>query len=390
MTTDTQGAPPPTVPPATHPVDSDEFRVVAGHLASGVAVVTTQTSGTRFGMTASSVTSLSLDPPLMLVCLNSAMPTAQAVAEAGAYAVNVLDRQSAHLAHRFASAQEDKFAGVATSPGASAAPTLDGALAHIECQVIEQITGGTHTIFIGRVVAATARDGEPLTYFRGGFGRFELERDERVYLTLRTHLTQRRWEADSALDVDQVAFELDLARSSCFYAMTRLSSEGMLRREQGRGYVVVPFDVTDSDQAFDARSAIEVGALHLVDLPLPEATLRELGSLFTAMARFLVDDRFVDFDGYLDANDAFHRALVALAGSSALSAAFEQIGLRSVMASSFGATPGTSQRFVEVQREILLALEAGDRARAQTGVLTYAALAKQRAREILERTGGVL
>lgn len=387
MTTETQGPPP---SPAPSPIDSEGFRVVAGHLATGVAVVTSQSGGTRFGMTASSVTSLSLDPPLMLVCLNSAMPTAQAVGEAGAYAVNVLDRESAHLAHRFASAQDDKFAGVATSPGATAAPTLDGALAHIECEVVEQITGGTHTIFIGRVVGATARDGEPLTYFRGGFGRFELERDERVYLALRTHLTQRRWEADSALDVDQVAFELGLARSSCFYAMTRLSAEGMLRREQGRGYVVVPFDLADSDQAFDARSAIEIGALHLVPLPLAEATLRELAALFESMARFLVEDRFVDFDGYLDANYAFHRALVALAGSAALSAAFEQIGLRSVMASSFGATPGTSQRFVEVQREILRALEAGDRQGAQSGVLGYTALAKQRAREILERTGGVL
>lgn len=384
MTSETHG------PSLTPTMDAEGFRTVAGHLTSGVAVITAETGGVRFGMTASSVTSLSLDPPLMLVCLNSAMPTARAVAHSGAYAVNVLDRQSAHLAHRFAGAHEDKFAGLATSPGATAAPTLDDALAHIQCEVSEEIAGGTHTIFIGRVVAATARDGEPLAYFRGGFGRFELERDERVYLELRTHLVQRRWSADSALDVDQVAFELELSRSSCYYAMTRLSAEGMLRREQGRGYVVVPFDVADSNEAFDARSAIEIGALHLVGLPLASAVQHDLEALFEGMARFLVDDRFVDFDGYLDANDAFHRALVALAGSPALSAAFEQIGLRSVMASSFGATPGTSQRFVEIQRAILQTLCAGDRAGAQSGVLAYGELAKQRAREILDRTGGVL
>jgi len=328
-------------PPSTA-IDSEGFRSVAGHLASGVAVITTESGGTAFGMTVSSVTSLSLEPPLMLVCLNSAMPTSTAVDEAGAYAVNVLDRDSGELAHRFASAQKNKFAGVSTSPGSTIAPILDDALAHIECEVVEQLTGGTHTIFIGRVVAASARDGEPLTYFRGGFGRFELERDKQVYLTVRTHLTQRRWEANSALDVEQVAHELGLDRSSVLYALTRLSTEGMLRREAGRGYVVVPFDIAASDQAFDARSAIEIGAIRLADLPPAAAPLADLSRLFEKMSGLLVEDRFVDFDAYLDANYDFHRGVVALAGSHGLSAAFDQIGLRAVMASSFGATPDTA------------------------------------------------
>lgn len=371
-------------------VDGDVFRTVVGHLASGVAVVTTVSEGERFGMTVSSVTSLSLDPPLMLVCLNSSMRTTGAVQRSGAYAVNVLDRRSAHLAGRFAAAHEDKFAGVRTRDGVTIAPLLDDALAQIECEVVERIVGGTHTIFIGRVVGAVARDGEPLTYFRGGFGRFELERDDQAYVAVRTELVRRRWEAHSVLDVDEVAFELDLPSASVFYALTKLGTQGLVARETGRGYVVVPVDLAGTEQAFDARSAIELGAFRLARLPLAADVVGELRARFDAMAACLVEGRFVDFDGYLDANDAFHRGLVGLAGSAALEAAFDQIGLRTVMAASFGATPATSQRFLEAQHRILTSLADGDRPRADAGVLEYAALAKERAREILAQTGGVL
>lgn len=374
-------------PPGTQAVDPEHFRGVAGHLASGVCVITTAGDGTHYGMTASSVTSLSLEPPQMLVCLNSSMPTAQAVARAGRYAINVMDRQSAELARRFATRLQNKFAGVEHGFGVVGVPLLAQALATIECEVVEQIVGGTHTIFIGRVVAAGVRDGEPLTYFRGGFGRFELERDESVYLQLRQELTRRHWKASTALNVEPVAAEFDLARSSVLYAMTRLSTEGLLRREPERGYVVVPFDITTSDQAFDARSAIELGAIQLAQLPPTEADLAELDRRLERMARFIVDDQFIDFDGYLDANYAFHSALVALAGSHALAAAFEQIGLRAIMAASFGATSGSSQSFLDVQRRILDGLRDGDLAAAQGAILDYTALAKQRTREILESIG---
>lgn len=364
-------------------MDPEHFRAVAGHLASGVAVITTGNDTERHGMTVSSVTSLSLDPPQMLVCLNTSMPTSQAVDRVGRYVVNVLDRQSAHLATRFATRHEDKFDGVEHRTGVTGAPLLSQALANIECEVAEQITGGTHTIFIGRVVAASARDGEPLTYFRGGFGRFELERDEKAYLELRRHLTRRRWPPATTLDVEDVADALGLTPSSVLYALTRLSAEGMVRRQVGAGHVVVPFDLATSDQAFDARSAIEIGALRLAALPPEESRLAELDRWVSKMEEHLVEGRFIDFDGYLDANYAFHRSLVDLAGSHALSAAFDQIGLRAVMVSSFSATSGSSSAFIAVQRRILDAVRAGDRAGADDAVLAYTSLAKERAREIL-------
>ena len=125
--------------PGTRPtIDERHFRRIVGHLASGVTVVTTTDDEDRFGMTASSVTSLSADPALMLVCLNNAGPTAAAVARSGRYCVNVLGEQNGGLAKRFAVPSEDKFQGIAVKTGLLEVPMLDEALAHIECEVVDR------------------------------------------------------------------------------------------------------------------------------------------------------------------------------------------------------------------------------------------------------------
>ena len=145
-----------------HPtIDERHFRHIVGHLASGVTVITTADGEGRFGMTASSVTSLSADPALMLACLNNAGPTAAAVARSGRYCVNVLGEQNGGLAKRFAAPSENKFHGIAVSTGLIGVPLLDEALAHIECEVVDRFIQGTHSIFVGRVVAATAQAAAP-------------------------------------------------------------------------------------------------------------------------------------------------------------------------------------------------------------------------------------
>ena len=212
-------------------VDASHFRHVVGHLASGVTVVTTRSDGRRHGMTASSVTSLSLDPPMMLACINSAMPTADAVAAAGGYVVNVLGESQGELARQFATASRDKFRNVAVRDGVLGLPLLSDALAHIECEVVERVVGGTHTIFLGRVVAATAGSGQPLTYFRGGFGRFEFARDDEVYGRARDLVLSRVYPADHALGLEELAHHLEVDESAAFYALTRLSADGLVRRD---------------------------------------------------------------------------------------------------------------------------------------------------------------
>lgn len=374
----------------TPAVDQSTFRHVVGHLASGVTVITTRLPDGDHGMTASSVTSLSMDPPMMLACLHRAAPTAAAVAEAGAYAVNILGQGSGHLAQQFAAPSADKFRGAAVREGVLGLPLLADALAHLECRVAETVTGGTHIVFLGRVVHADARGGEPLTYFRGGFGRFEFARDDEVYQAARQRVLDRTYAADDVLDLDDLAFDLGVDKAATFYALTRLTTDGLVRRDSDRGYVIVPFDVRTSEEVFDARRAIELGVIEMTVGKLPEVELVELRARFDAMAALLVGERFVDFSGYLDANYAFHERVVSLAGNAQLTTAFSRLSIKSVMARSFGATPVTSQKFIEVQRALTEAFEAADPAAARAAVHAYAELAKQRAREVLALTGGQL
>jgi flavin reductase (DIM6/NTAB) family NADH-FMN oxidoreductase RutF len=163
---------------ASRPLDPSEFRNVIGHFASGVTVITTTADGRYHGTTASAVTSLALEPPMLLVCMNRESATGVAMARAGAFAVNILGEAHGELAIRFARKGQDKFEGVEIAPGERGQPLLAGAIAHLECRVTEQVAAGSHTVFIAEVEAATAQIGAPpLAYYRGRFGRLEIHED---------------------------------------------------------------------------------------------------------------------------------------------------------------------------------------------------------------------
>jgi flavin reductase (DIM6/NTAB) family NADH-FMN oxidoreductase RutF len=153
-------------------IDQERYRSVIGRFASGVGVITTRHEGIDYGLTASAVTSVSLDPPMLLICLNKASNTQRAIAASQVFALNILHEQQSEIARRFASARPDKFVGLGVSYGESGVPLLDGMLATIECRVAEVISGGTHSIFLAKVEMAHATEGMPLTYFRGKMGRF--------------------------------------------------------------------------------------------------------------------------------------------------------------------------------------------------------------------------
>ena len=127
--------------------DQQIFRDVIGRFASGVTVITTAVNGAPVGTTASAVSSLSLDPPMVLVCLNKSSETQSAVLEAGAFCVNILAEAQQDIAYQFAK-KGDKFADVACDEGLAGVPVLRGTLAHLECRVDETVTGGTHTVFL--------------------------------------------------------------------------------------------------------------------------------------------------------------------------------------------------------------------------------------------------
>ncbi len=158
-----------TMPP------SDDFRRVIGHFASGVTVVSTWRDGRPCGTTVSAVSSLSLDPPMLLVCMNERSATARAISASGRFAVNILREDQAATAERFARKGDDKFAGVPICREPGGLPLLVGALATLECRVVREVVGGTHSVFLAEVDRARARAGSPLAYFRGRLGGLDDE-----------------------------------------------------------------------------------------------------------------------------------------------------------------------------------------------------------------------
>lgn len=154
-------------------IEEAEFRRVLGHLVTGVTVVASSApDGSPRGLTASAVASVSLDPSLILVCVERAADTHDVIVDSGVFAVSVLGQEDEVLARRFATYDTDsKFDGIAHRAEVTGAPILDRALAWADCQVWATYDGGDHTIFVGEVMDADAGGGPPLVYFRGGYGR---------------------------------------------------------------------------------------------------------------------------------------------------------------------------------------------------------------------------
>jgi flavin reductase (DIM6/NTAB) family NADH-FMN oxidoreductase RutF len=154
------------------PLDPSTYRATLGRFASGVTIVTARDSGGRdVGMTVSAFSALSLDPPLVLVCIDNGASVAPVLEHCSSFAVNILAEHQESLSRQFAERELDRFEGVSISRGASGLALLDGALAQIECRVASRTPAGDHTILIGEVTATALSEGNPLLYYRGGYGR---------------------------------------------------------------------------------------------------------------------------------------------------------------------------------------------------------------------------
>jgi flavin reductase (DIM6/NTAB) family NADH-FMN oxidoreductase RutF len=123
------------------------------------------------GLTASAFSSVSLDPPLVLICVDHKSQSYPALREAGRFAINFLHCDHEPISRRFASTRLDKFDGVAFRLGVLGVPLIDGALAQLECETVNAHVEGDHTIFVGRVESAGVGEGEPLLYYRGRYHR---------------------------------------------------------------------------------------------------------------------------------------------------------------------------------------------------------------------------
>jgi flavin reductase (DIM6/NTAB) family NADH-FMN oxidoreductase RutF len=156
-------------------IDPSEFRRVMGHFPTGVTVVTSlHEDGSPCGLTVNAFCSLSLEPPLVLVCVEKAADSFDCIERNGTFAVNILEEgRGEALSRRFSTwGVEDKFRGVAFRTERTGSPILEAALAWADCRVVQRHEAGDHVIFVGEVLEGDAHEGSPLVYYRGGYGRF--------------------------------------------------------------------------------------------------------------------------------------------------------------------------------------------------------------------------
>ncbi|HVN91759.1 MAG TPA: flavin reductase family protein [Candidatus Binataceae bacterium] len=152
------------------PIDRNELRRVMGHFATGVTIITTVSKdGIPTGLTANAFTSVSLDPPLLLISVDKKAESYPNFEASKVFTVNFLNEEQEALSRKFAVSGGDKFQGVAYHTGANGVPILDGVLAYLECKLWAAYEGGDHTLFLGLIEQAETREAKPLVFYRGGY-----------------------------------------------------------------------------------------------------------------------------------------------------------------------------------------------------------------------------
>jgi flavin reductase (DIM6/NTAB) family NADH-FMN oxidoreductase RutF len=148
-----------------------QFRSILSNWASGVTIVTSRAGERVQGMTVSAFSSVSLTPPLVLVCADKQTITHGLIQQSKVFSVSVLAADQSELSNRFASKKDEdrRFEGLRCEDGSTGCPRIPGALAWLDCRVVESVDAGDHVIYVGEVVAADAGSAEPLLYFRARY-----------------------------------------------------------------------------------------------------------------------------------------------------------------------------------------------------------------------------
>jgi flavin reductase (DIM6/NTAB) family NADH-FMN oxidoreductase RutF/DNA-binding FadR family transcriptional regulator len=355
-------------PPSEAGWEPQVFRDVVGRFASGVTVITAHDDGADFGMTASAMCSLSLEPPMVLVCVNRRAVTRAAVSNSRAFAVNILQEDQAELAVRFATPQPDKFAGLTYTRGELGCTRLDGVLAWLECEVVEDVEGGTHSVFFGRVRTAEGREGDPLAYFRGQFGRLYSNQDDPIAASLREHVLGTALE-DGPLDLQRLSDDLRVQRSDLDRSIARLMSEGVVAHDRELGYVLAPIDERTIDRTFDARCAMELGAVEVaLASELDVALVTKLRDDMTRTRLLVRDGRLTDVREYAAANARFHETLVKLAGSPPLLDAYRRLSLPGILIRALTPSGFATEELIDDHQALVEAIEQADLPAARAAI----------------------
>ena len=151
-------------------ITNEEFRRALSHFASGVTVVTLKDKdGKAHGITVSAFSSVSLKPPLILVCIDNDAASHRAFHEGRRFVVNILSEEQSEHSNQFASQIPDKFINIHHHEGLEGIPVLKNALVNLECRLVQNFVAGDHTIFIGEIEQAHINEGNPLVYYHGDY-----------------------------------------------------------------------------------------------------------------------------------------------------------------------------------------------------------------------------
>ena len=368
--------------------DQKVFRDVIGRFASGVTIITTTVDGAPFGTTASAVSSLSLEPPMVLICLNKTSETQAAILKAGHFCVNILADGQQALAYQFAG-KGDKFASTPFEQGIEGIPVLGGTLAHLECRVAETVTGGTHTVFLAHVAVAAGHEGAPLTYFRGRFGRLESVREEEAYAAVRAWVLTRQVPLDQPLEPAALAASMDLEAPHVAYALVRLAGEHVVSRTADGRYLPIPLTEELADQLFGARCVIELGVAdtavgHIADDDI--AVLDEYAQRLAAM--LAADD--ASLDEFLDTSHHYHLHFVGLGGSPQLRETYAALGISVLWRRTLAEQDWRAKFDVAHHAALTQACRDGDVARARELIVEHTEQVRGLVRTLIDRAGGAL
>jgi flavin reductase (DIM6/NTAB) family NADH-FMN oxidoreductase RutF/DNA-binding FadR family transcriptional regulator len=336
----------------------DQFRDVIGRFASGVTVITITKDGKPLGATASAFTSLSDEPPMILICMNKSSETGMAIHEHGNFAVNILGESHPDLAMRFAGKGADKFEGVSHETGANGGPLLVDALATLECTVTEETSGGTHLVFLASVDRASAKPGTPLTYFRGKFGRFHQSEDEAAYNSLRAQIIERRIEPGKQVDLDALSEQTSIDRNTLYHALAQLSNEGLVERTDTGGFEVVAVTAQLMEDWIEARGTIEIGVAMQRSGNIAADEVAECERLLAVME----DTQSGPVDTWINALNDYLNHFVSLSGSPSLLSAYKRRNVATMIAnarriSGGQGIPPPPPHATETHRRVLKAMQ---------------------------------
>lgn len=368
-------------------VDQGVFRDVAGHFATGVTVLTSTNGNAPAGTTASAVASLSMDPPMMLICLNRSSATHDVIADSKVFGVNILAQDQGDIAMQFARKGADKFAGLDWTNAIADIPWIDGALATIACRVVDTAVGGTHTVFMGEVLDAEAFPGEPLTYYRGSFGRFEDEAEGQAYSAIRAHVLARHTSVGNALDPQELAETVKSTPPLVRRAIVRLMAEGLIQEQPDGTAIVAPITIDMAKGFFSAQAAIESGVVDTHLQVAPQEQIDAFAASYDTLAA-LKEARYSDLDSYLRAVKGFHKQLMGLSSSDQLLGAYKELSTASLW---FGLLPeGERAQILDLENLLDLAdaLKMRDVDAARTAIRRHLKVVNEIAQSVIESRGG--